>query len=549
MGEDLDSLFIDTAPESLSYVYQMLGCYHSLLPSEKSPHKPPSVPALLTSGFLRWQLVQILICPQIHATCLRRAVKKFTIIDPVTGKPFPKDMPDYVLPSKPDERMTIWHMSQLAKMEEEAMKEKEEEEEEEEKESEQETASPSSSFTSSSASSSMPSSGTSTRRTSTAASDAEREFKPANAGSSPEWDQGYAFPQGHAGTKPSAHRSYTDTGYQGDRRARGMDPNYQDRAGRGRRESYPRQRRRSSPPPKYSTADGPFTSTPEEYARTFGFNLHGEAFENEPDRLGRSAAYPYGVSRGYVEAWPGREYLPRTQNMNIPRASCSPRQQQQQSYFMGPHTPPYTPEELSRASYYDQRQHKIYINSDCLRATYGVPLPPPMYIRRPPTPAEIRAQNFEQSRPNKAYPTASPPSFLEDFDFPRRSARSKSYSHASSKSSSAASLTSSKTPFSSFKDYCAQTTVSAKEKVTRSAQKIRRTRNGSPHPKIINNMFDEYEDGGAHVMDIEVEERKVREMPLVRSRRASYVAVSGRGDRSRTKGTKWVDRTMKWALA
>ncbi|KAI5279875.1 hypothetical protein KEM54_003991, partial [Ascosphaera aggregata] len=116
VGEDFDTTFLDTAPESLAYIYQMLGCYYSLQPTGLSAHRPPTVPALLPSGFLRWQLVQILLCPAVHAKCLQRAVQKFSIIDPVTTRPFPSNLPDEVLPSEPDQAMTAWHQLQLKRL-------------------------------------------------------------------------------------------------------------------------------------------------------------------------------------------------------------------------------------------------------------------------------------------------------------------------------------------------------------------------------------------------------------------------------------------------
>ena len=108
VGGDYDSFFLETAPTSLSFIYQSLGCFHTLLPSQ-DPYTAPSIPALTPQGFTRWQTVQLLLSPEKHAPFLQEAVKRFDLVNPSDGEPFPSVLPRNVLPSKPDREMTEWH--------------------------------------------------------------------------------------------------------------------------------------------------------------------------------------------------------------------------------------------------------------------------------------------------------------------------------------------------------------------------------------------------------------------------------------------------------
>lgn len=69
----------------------------------------PSIPALTPLGFLRWQVVQILLDPDEHVFYLQEAVNHFRVRDRTTGKRFPKYMPKEIFPALPDEAMTAWH--------------------------------------------------------------------------------------------------------------------------------------------------------------------------------------------------------------------------------------------------------------------------------------------------------------------------------------------------------------------------------------------------------------------------------------------------------
>ena len=108
VGGDYDSLFLDTPQNSLSFIYQSLGCFHTLQP-EKDPYAAPSTPALTPEGFVRWQTVQILLEPQEHVPFLQEAVKRFDLINPADGEPFPSLLPKDALPTTPDIEMTQWH--------------------------------------------------------------------------------------------------------------------------------------------------------------------------------------------------------------------------------------------------------------------------------------------------------------------------------------------------------------------------------------------------------------------------------------------------------
>ncbi|KAL9100730.1 MAG: hypothetical protein Q9163_003937, partial [Psora crenata] len=108
VGGDYNTLFLDTPHASLSFIYQSLGCFHTLQPSQ-DPFVAPSIPALTPHGFVRWQTVQLLLGPEEHALFLQEAVKRFDLVNPCDGQPFPSILPRYALPSKPDREMTEWH--------------------------------------------------------------------------------------------------------------------------------------------------------------------------------------------------------------------------------------------------------------------------------------------------------------------------------------------------------------------------------------------------------------------------------------------------------
>lgn len=115
VGGDYDTLFLDTSQASLSFIYQSLGCYHTLQP-EKDPYTPPTIPALTPAGFVRWQTVQLLLEPEEHVPFLQEAVKRFDLTNPVDGTPFPSILPKESLPCQPDAEMVEWHENVAEKL-------------------------------------------------------------------------------------------------------------------------------------------------------------------------------------------------------------------------------------------------------------------------------------------------------------------------------------------------------------------------------------------------------------------------------------------------
>lgn len=115
VGGDYDPLFLDTSQASLSFIYQSLGCYHTLQP-EKDPYTSPTIPALTPAGFVRWQTVQLLLEPEEHVPFLQEAVKRFDLTNPADGAPFPSILPKESLPCQPDLEMVEWHENVAEKL-------------------------------------------------------------------------------------------------------------------------------------------------------------------------------------------------------------------------------------------------------------------------------------------------------------------------------------------------------------------------------------------------------------------------------------------------
>ncbi|KAG8533734.1 uncharacterized protein KY384_001475 [Bacidia gigantensis] len=108
VGGDYDPLFLDTQDSSLSFIYQSLGCFHTLQPT-KDPYTSPTVPALTARGFVKWQTMQLLLDPAEHVPFLQEAVKRFDLVNSQDGEPFPSLLPREALPMKPDKAMVDWH--------------------------------------------------------------------------------------------------------------------------------------------------------------------------------------------------------------------------------------------------------------------------------------------------------------------------------------------------------------------------------------------------------------------------------------------------------
>ncbi|KAL8971245.1 MAG: hypothetical protein Q9183_001145 [Haloplaca sp. 2 TL-2023] len=108
VGGNFDSLFLETPSPSLSFIYQSLGCFHTLQP-EEDPFVAPKLPALTPHGFVKWQTAQVLLDPDEHVALLQNAVKRLEITNPADGIPFPYPLPREALPSRPDPEMVQWH--------------------------------------------------------------------------------------------------------------------------------------------------------------------------------------------------------------------------------------------------------------------------------------------------------------------------------------------------------------------------------------------------------------------------------------------------------
>lgn len=88
-------------------MYRTLGCFHSLQPT-RSAFEAPSIPCLTDDGFVRFQTLQILLCPQEFAPMMQRAVQIYDVPKRGGGY-FPKSMPVDCFPAKPDAEMEKWH--------------------------------------------------------------------------------------------------------------------------------------------------------------------------------------------------------------------------------------------------------------------------------------------------------------------------------------------------------------------------------------------------------------------------------------------------------
>ena len=92
-----------------------MGCFHSLQP-RSDPFGSPCIPALLPSGFVRWQTLQLLLSPEEHVAFMQEAVKWYDV-PTADGGVFPKVIPRESFPEKPDVEMVRWHASVTGSLE------------------------------------------------------------------------------------------------------------------------------------------------------------------------------------------------------------------------------------------------------------------------------------------------------------------------------------------------------------------------------------------------------------------------------------------------
>ncbi|KAL7943288.1 hypothetical protein V8C42DRAFT_117564 [Trichoderma barbatum] len=122
VGGDYDSLFLETPHSTISYMWQVTGCQHSLQPTEND-FAPPSIPALTPRGFSRWESVEILLGPEEHVPFIQYAVKHWALRHPETGQAFPPDLPASVFPVQADQMVDRWHKECATLLRDEAFKE------------------------------------------------------------------------------------------------------------------------------------------------------------------------------------------------------------------------------------------------------------------------------------------------------------------------------------------------------------------------------------------------------------------------------------------
>ncbi|KAM5355249.1 hypothetical protein ACJ41O_001895 [Fusarium nematophilum] len=118
VGGDYDSLF-EMPHESISYIWQVTGCQHTLQPTDDD-FEPPSIPALTPRGFSRWESLEILLGPEEHVPFLQFAVKNWHLKHPETCQEFPPDLPKHVFPAQADVEVDRWHKSCADKLRKEA---------------------------------------------------------------------------------------------------------------------------------------------------------------------------------------------------------------------------------------------------------------------------------------------------------------------------------------------------------------------------------------------------------------------------------------------
>ncbi|KAI1430837.1 hypothetical protein GGR50DRAFT_148218 [Xylaria sp. CBS 124048] len=108
VGGDFDRLF-KSPDRTLSYIWQALGVQYSLQPVPDDDFAAPSIPALTLRGFVRWQSLQILLAPEENVPFMQYAVANWDLRHPITGDPFPVDLPATAFPLVCDPAVDEWH--------------------------------------------------------------------------------------------------------------------------------------------------------------------------------------------------------------------------------------------------------------------------------------------------------------------------------------------------------------------------------------------------------------------------------------------------------
>ncbi|KAK4455306.1 hypothetical protein QBC34DRAFT_66926 [Podospora aff. communis PSN243] len=106
-GHDYDGLFVYMPHQSISFIYRVQSCQHALISADDSA--PPSIPALTTNGFVRWQAIQILLDPQNHVPVMQYAAKNWNLKHPDDETLFPTLLPSSAFPAETDPDTDVWH--------------------------------------------------------------------------------------------------------------------------------------------------------------------------------------------------------------------------------------------------------------------------------------------------------------------------------------------------------------------------------------------------------------------------------------------------------
>ncbi|CAN8101325.1 unnamed protein product [Discula destructiva] len=125
VGGDYDKLFVHAPHESISYIWQVFGCRHTLEPTDSDADHPwnfeaPTVPAVTPRGFVRWESIQVLLTPEEHVPFILYAVRHWNLRHPETGEPFPTGITAAAFPSEPDPEISAWYESCGEKLRKEA---------------------------------------------------------------------------------------------------------------------------------------------------------------------------------------------------------------------------------------------------------------------------------------------------------------------------------------------------------------------------------------------------------------------------------------------
>ncbi|CAK7244896.1 MAG: hypothetical protein STHCBS139747_006459 [Sporothrix thermara] len=119
VGYNYDSIFVEAPHSTISFIWQTTGCRHSLQPTADD-FAPPSIPVLTRKGFVRWQSVETLLCPDVHVPLLQLVAREWHLKHPDTDEPFPADLPKEALPTEPDADVEKWHNQCAERLQREA---------------------------------------------------------------------------------------------------------------------------------------------------------------------------------------------------------------------------------------------------------------------------------------------------------------------------------------------------------------------------------------------------------------------------------------------